>query len=233
MALFGKKPPEPRPVEQLSEELKELLAKAQDERTKLSALLGRTKGSVEKLEQLETPLRAVTEKTETIAQQIQRAEDRAAQLEQIAKRVDELNQRSAVAEQAQKTAEDRITRANSNVSDVLALAEGLKESVTAALQVRTELQAATGPGGAVAELRGKIDDLRGQFLGYSHDVTQARDQQESLKRTQEDATSRVLQLRDDASKIKDQVDEAGSQIARFDAALASLSRVQELAPRAE
>src|SRR5712671_4979939 len=98
MALFGKKPPEPHPVEQLSEELKELLAKAQEERTKISSLLGRTKGSVEKLEKLDTPLRAVAEKTEMIADQIKRTEDRAKQLDQIGLRLDQLNQRASAVE---------------------------------------------------------------------------------------------------------------------------------------
>ena len=66
MALFGKKsaPPAPTPLEQLPQQLQELIQKAQEERTKISSLLGRTKGSVEKLEKLDAPLNAVADRAE-------------------------------------------------------------------------------------------------------------------------------------------------------------------------
>src|SRR5205823_9748033 len=60
-----------------------------------------------------------------------------------------------------------------------------------------------------------------------------RDQQDNLKRSQDEAMSRVAQLREEALRIKDHMDEAGSQIARYEVALANLAKVQELAPRAE
>src|SRR5687767_5171999 len=101
MALFGKKPPTPAPVQQLPEELKDLLAKAQEERTKISSLLGRTKGSVEKLEKMDTPLRAVGERVEQVSEQIQRMEERAKQLEALGTRLEQLNQRAITVEQGQ------------------------------------------------------------------------------------------------------------------------------------
>src|SRR5262245_23233033 len=156
MALFGKKPAPTNPLEQLPEELKELIAKAQDERAKMSSLLGRTKGSVEKLEELDTPLKAVADKLEQISEQIRQVEARGADLHALAKRFDDLGQRAAVVEQGQASVEARLTKANAEVGDVLAVADGLKESVSAAQQIRTEVQAATGPGGSVAELRGKL-----------------------------------------------------------------------------
>src|SRR6185436_6636813 len=98
MALFGKKEPPARPVEEMTEELKALLAKATDERTKISSLLGRTKGSVEKLEKLDTPLRAVAERVDDLTAQLQRFEDRAKQLESLGTRFEQLNQRANTVE---------------------------------------------------------------------------------------------------------------------------------------
>src|ERR1051325_448847 len=92
MALFGKKEPPARPVEDMTEELKALLAKATDERTKISSLLGRTKGSVEKLEKLDTPLRAVVEKADIVAEQIKRLEDRATSLDPLITRLAQAGQ---------------------------------------------------------------------------------------------------------------------------------------------
>src|ERR1041384_5257697 len=186
MALFGKKEPPARPVEDMAEELKALLAKATDERTKISSLLGRTKGSVEKLEKLDTPLRAVVEKADIVAEQIKRLEDRAKSLDPLITRLDQVGQRAASVEAGQEALEGRITKANAEVADVLAVASGLREDVAKATQVRNEIQSATAPGGSVAELRGKLDELRGQFLTYGHDVAQTRESQESLKRVQEE-----------------------------------------------
>ena len=233
MALFGSKPPAPNPLEQLSEELKTLITKAQDERTKISSLLGRTKGSVEKLEKLDTPLQAVADRTEQISEQIKRLEGRANELQVLASRLDRLDQRTIVIEQGQNGVEDRVTRANAEVGDVLAVTAGLKESVASAMQLRNEIQLAISPLGPVGEMRGKIDELRGIFLTYGHDVTNAREQQESLKRTQDEVTTRVTQLRDETLRAKDRMDETGAQIARFQVALGNLVKVQELVPRAE
>ncbi|MBI4499999.1 MAG: hypothetical protein HY700_02440, partial [Gemmatimonadetes bacterium] len=233
MALFGKKTPAPTPLEQLPQELTVLIQKAQEERTKISSLLGRTKGSVEKLEKLDAPLSAVADRTEEISRRLKQMEDRFAQLATLAERLDQLGQRAAVAEQTHSAMEDRVGKINADVADVMAVAEGLQESVAAATQIRAELQAALGPGGTVAEMRGKVDELRTQFLTYGHDVDHTREQQEALKRAQDEAMGRVMQVRDEALRTKDQMDEAGIKIARYEVALANLAKVQELAPRAE
>ncbi len=235
MALFGKKPTAP-PVnllEQLPEELKALIAKAQDERTKISSLLGRTKGSVEKLERLDTPLKAVADKIDEISEQIRRTEERASELQALSGRFDHLAERAATVEQGQSAIEARVTRTNAEVGDVLAVADGLKEQVSTAMQIRNEIQLAVAPGGTVAELRGKLDELRGVFLTYAHDVTHGRDEQEALRHAQDDAVKRVAQLRDEALRVKDNIDETGIKVAKYEVALANLAKVQELAPRAE
>ena len=118
MALFGKKPPAPTALEQLPQELAVLIQKAQEERTKISSLLGRTKGSVEKLEKLDAPLSAVADRTEEIARRLKQMEDRFAQLDAVAGRLDQVSQRAAVAEQTHAAMENRVGKINADVADV-------------------------------------------------------------------------------------------------------------------
>ncbi|MBI4419381.1 MAG: hypothetical protein HY560_01030 [Gemmatimonadetes bacterium] len=233
MALFRKKPPAPTPLEQLPEELQRLIAEATDERSKISSLLGRTRGSMEKVEKLDAPLQATLSRMDEMAAKVTQLEERTGQLQALAGRIEELGQRTAAAGQAQATAQAQVAKLATDMGDLQALASGLRESVSAAMQLKTELGGVMAPGGPVADIRGKVEQLREQFLTYAHDVTQARDQQDALRRAQEEALARATQARDEGARVRAQVDEAGALIAKWDATLANLAKVQQLAPRAE
>src|SRR2546421_4531134 len=128
MALFGKKsaPPAPTPLEQLPQQLQELIQKAQEERTKISSLLGRTKGSVEKLEKLDAPLNAVADRAEEISTRMKQIEDRSRQLDALAERLEQLAQKAAAAEQDHTDIEGKVAKTNADVADVMAGAQGLQ-----------------------------------------------------------------------------------------------------------
>src|SRR5256885_3864641 len=218
MALFGKKPSAATPFDDLPEELKKLLEETREERTKLSSLLGRTKGSVEKLEKLDAPLQTVTGRAEEVTVKLRAVEDRAAQLEAMVGRLDQLSRRAASVEQGQATVESRMSKVSTELADIQAVATGLRESVAAAALLKAEIQAAAGPGGGVADLKAKLDQLREQFLTYGHDVTAARDQQQHLKRQQEEALLHTAHARDEAARVKSQLDEAAARIAKVEVA---------------
>src|SRR5437867_1231343 len=149
MALFGKKPPasQPAPHGPLPEELQQLIAQAKDERSKISALLGRTRGSMDKLEKMDVPLQEATGRADEIAAKLHQVDQAANQLQSLTGRIDELARRAVAAEQNQSAVEARSSQLKTDLGDLQAVAAGLRESVSAAGQLKAELQEAMGSAG--------------------------------------------------------------------------------------
>lgn len=233
MALFGKKPEPQLDLAKLPEELKALIAKALDERTKFAAQVGKAKQVTDKLAELEEPLQELQTKTETAAQRLAKVEERTGILESFGEQLDQFTQRFAAAEQQQQATQSAYTRVSNDIADLHAIAGGLKGSVDAALKVRAELEAAMAPTGPVTDIKARLDKLREDFLSYSHDVQSAREQQDSIKRVQDEAMQRTAQARDVAQRVTTQLEEAGAKVAKLEVAVADVAKVQQMAPRAE
>src|SRR6185503_6347084 len=100
--LWGKKPEPQLDLAKLPEELKALITKAQDERTKFAAQIGKAKLGTDKLAELEVPLQQLQAKTDAANQRLAKVDERTGTLEALARQVDELARRFAAADQQQQ-----------------------------------------------------------------------------------------------------------------------------------
>ncbi|MSR06575.1 MAG: hypothetical protein EXR93_05860 [Gemmatimonadetes bacterium] len=153
-------------------------------------------------------------------------------LEALSQQLDRFTQKFAAAEEQQQSTQSAYARISGDIADLHAIACGLKASVDAALKVRGELEAATSPSGPVSDIKARIEKLREDFLSYSHDVQVAREQQDAIKRVQDEAMQRAAQARDVAQRVTTQLEDAGGKVARLEVAVADLAKLQQIAPRA-
>ena len=233
MALFGKKSEPQFDLAKLPEELKALIAKAADERTKFAQQVGKAKTVTDKLASLEEPLGMLQTKADAAMSRLIAVEERATVIESMAHQLDDISRSLSSTSTQQQETHAAYTNISKDIADLNAIAGGLKTSVNTALMIRQELEAAASPQGPVADIRARLDKLREEFLNYSHDVQSARDQHENLKRASEEAMARTGQARDVGQRVTAALDEAATRVAKMEVQLAELSKLQQLAPRAE
>lgn len=233
MALFGKKPEPQLDLAKLPDELKTLIAKAQDERTKFAQQVGKAKGVTDKLAELEEPLAGLQVKADAVMSRMIAVEERAAILESMAQQLDDISKSLSTTVGQQREVITTYNRISGDIADLNAVAGGIKTSVNSALMIRAELEAAIAPQGPVSDIKSRLDKLREDFLNYSHDVQSTREQQDNLKATQDEALQRTVQARDMAQRVTAQMEDTGGKVARLEVAVADLAKLQQIAPRAE
>src|SRR3989304_5130763 len=118
MALFGRKAPEKPAIalDQLPAELKALIQKAQEERTKFSQLVGRAKQVSDKLGTFEEPLTQLQRKADNAAQRLARVEEKAADLDAVAKRIEQVALRLGTTEQQAAGTQDALKQVTGDIA---------------------------------------------------------------------------------------------------------------------
>jgi uncharacterized coiled-coil DUF342 family protein len=108
-----------------------------------------------------------------------------------------------------------------------AVAEDLKASVTRTVALRQELERLAGPSGVVHNLRAKADELRERFLTYNDDVHAVREQQEAIKAAQRDALAKFHEVREESSRLMDEIGKAVARLAQVEAGMGNVVRTHE------
>jgi len=232
-ALFNRKPKAQPTPEELPEVLQELLGQMQQERAALEGLLERVHGAASQAAPIEQGIEQVLQRQQQINERLEHAEQQAQRLGDLSGQVEALGGGIRELEQARETTVQQLRGVADDVADVSSVASGVRDSLEQALRLKADLEQLAGPSGAVTQLQQQADELREQFLNYQHDVAVTRETQDGLQRGQDEIRSSYEDVGSLASRFKQGMDAASSQLAALEASLAEVAKIEQRAVRTE
>jgi chromosome segregation ATPase len=261
-ALFKKQPKSEPSLEELPEVLQQLLQRLQEERAALEGVLEQAQAAAQQSSSVEQQMAAAAERQAEHAAAVDRkldemAERQAKQTAEIEEQLTDLLQRLDAAraqavglsdlagrleqldgaigevERSRAQAAQGVKEVAQNLSDVSGVADSVRGSLQEANRLQDELAQLSGPSGAIAELSGKADEVREQFLNFNHDANVAREALEAMRRDQGEVQSGFDQAREAAARLKQEVDGAEARLATMEAGLAEVAKLEQRTTRTE
>ena len=162
-----------------------------------------------------------------------RLEGRADAFHQVEERIVGVSEQASGMEQDQKSMarsfESVLKRLVETDAKVLELDDGLQ----AAGLVKQELEDFVGPSGALAKVRGQVEEVREQSLAYAEEVARIREDQAGVRAAQESVSSEYGELRSKLESVDEGVDKANANVARVEKAKLDLTKAEELGARTQ
>ena len=203
-------------------ELQVEVEKVSDARAVMSELLGPNGG-----------LSVVQKEFGKVKDELSRIEGRTLTLGKLEARVQDIARQADSVAANQQTALSAIQTSSGEVKDLDAKIVDLRSGVESVAVARQEIADLSGPNGALAKLRAKMEEARKQSLDYSEDVARIREDQSDARGSQEAILSRYVELRGSMDNLDKAVEQATNRVASVETTMQDLAKADELASRTE
>lgn len=229
MAAFFKRDnnPEPEPIMD-GIALQKLLKQAETEKKVLGGLIESAGSAVKEIVAVQESLEEAGERTRDLSARLADLEKIGEGVSEMSGKIGDLETRLAELQTSNQGAASTANELGREIAQLKTSTAGVSESLGAARQLKADIDALGGAGGAVGELSAKIEELRRRFLEYNHDVNQVRDDQVNLKRIQDEVRAQLEEMRNATTSFKDEVRESAETVARLEVGMGELRKVQEI-----
>jgi chromosome segregation ATPase len=143
-----------------------------------------------------------------------RLEGRADAFCQIEERIVGVSEQASGMEQDQKSMARSFESVSKRLVETDAKVSEVDDGLQAAGLVKQELEEFVGPNGALAKVRGQVEEVREQSLAYAEEVARVREDQAGVRAAQESVSSEYGELRSKLESVDEGVDKANANVAR-------------------
>ena len=162
-----------------------------------------------------------------------RLEGRADAFGQVEERIVGVSEQARGMEQDQKSMARSFESVLKRLVETDARVSELDDGLQAAGLVKQELEEFVGPSGALAKVRGQVEEVREQSLAYAEEVARIREDQAGVRAAQESVSSEYGELRSKLESVDEGVDKANANVARVEKAKLDLTKAEELGARTQ
>ena len=162
-----------------------------------------------------------------------RLEGRADAFHQVEERIVGVSEQASGMEQDQKSMARSFESVLKRLVETDAKVSELDDGLQAAGLVKQELEDFVGPSGALAKVRGQVEEVREQSLAYAEEVARIREDQAGVRAAQESVSAEYGELRSKLESVDEGVDKANANVARVEKAKLDLTNAEELGARTQ
>ena len=174
MALFGiRKSFRPSPAE-LPKALQELLGEVKEEKAELEVVLERVRNAAKSMSEVDKQLVDVTRRQEEFGEVLAAAESRAQGVSELSDEVARASDRAAELEQGQGEVGEGIAQMREDMGSLEGEITGIKSALKEARKMRADVEGLAGPSGTVDQLKQKSDDLGERLKDVREGVHEGR-----------------------------------------------------------